>query len=129
MQYPTIKKVNKAEKPKSITKAYWYIKPLWNLLAFIEHFFINDEIPSGPKPSINFPSQNFQKNNPIFLEDLTKIKSYTSSKYHLWTKNLYKGKFKSTKFFGISSKEIYIHANTNKYWQRQEDWNSVYGNP
>jgi len=42
----------------------------------IEHFLINDEIPSGPKPSINFPSQNFQKNKPNFFEGLIKMNSY-----------------------------------------------------
>ena len=56
-----IRKVNNAEKPKSITKAYWYIKPLWNLLALIEHFFIINESPSGPNLSIILPSQNFHK--------------------------------------------------------------------
>ena len=70
-----IKKVNKAENPSNIMNAYWYIKPLWNLLALIEHFFINDDIPSGPKPSIILPSQNFHKNKPIFLEGLIKITS------------------------------------------------------
>ena len=57
-----IKKVNKAENPSNMMNAYWYIKPLWNLLALIEHFFINDDIPSGPKPSIILTSQNFHKN-------------------------------------------------------------------
>ena len=38
-------------------------------------FIINDEIPSGPKPSISLPSQNFHKNKPIFFEGLIKITS------------------------------------------------------
>ena len=44
------------------------MKPLWNLLALIEHFFINAEIPSGPKPSMIFISKNFHKNSPIFFD-------------------------------------------------------------
>ena len=62
--------------------------PLWNLLAFIENFLINDEIPSGPNPSIIFTSKNFQRNNPIFFEGLINKISYNSSKYHLLTKKL-----------------------------------------
>ena len=34
-------------------------------------FLINAEIPSGPKPSINFISKNFHKNNPKFFDGLT----------------------------------------------------------
>ena len=56
-----------------------------------KHFFINEEIPSGPKPSINLPSQNFHKKRPIFLHGLINITSYSSSKYHLLIKKLYKG--------------------------------------
>ena len=69
------------------------MKPLWNLFAFIEHFFIKEEIPSGPKPSIMVPSKNFHKNKPRRLEDLINKTSYNSSKYHLFNKKLYKGLF------------------------------------
>ena len=86
-----IRKVNKAEKPSNITNAYWYINPLWNLLAFKEHFLMNDEIPSGPRPSIILTSKNFHKNNPIFFDGITNKTSYSSSKYHLLIKNWYKG--------------------------------------
>ena len=54
---------------------------------------MKDEIPSGPKPSIIVPSQNFHKNKPSFFEDLTNNTSYNSSKYHLFNKKLYKGLF------------------------------------
>ena len=54
---------------------------------------MKEEIPSGPKPSIIVPSQNFHKNNPIYFEDLININSYNSSKYHLLNKNLYRGLF------------------------------------
>ena len=54
---------------------------------------MKEEIPSGPKPSIMVPSQNFHKNKPSFFEDLIKKTSYNSSKYHLFTKKLYKGLF------------------------------------
>ena len=39
------------------------------------------------------PSQNFHKNKPSFFEDLINNTSYNSSKYHLFTKKLYKGLF------------------------------------
>ena len=48
-------------------------------------------MPSGPNPSINLMSKYFHKNNPKFLEGLTIITLQNSSKYHLFTKNLYKG--------------------------------------
>jgi hypothetical protein len=54
---------------------------------------MKEEIPSGPKPSIIVPSQNFHKNKPSFFEDLINNTSYNSSKYHLLTKKLYKGLF------------------------------------
>ncbi len=54
---------------------------------------MKEEIPSGPKPSIIVPSQNFHKNRPSFFEDLINNTSYNSSKYHLLTKKLYKGLF------------------------------------
>ena len=78
------------------------MKPLWNLVALIEHFFIKDEIPSGPKPSIIVTSQNFHKNKPIFFEDLMNNTSYNSSKYHLLTKKLYKGLLIDAIAFGKS---------------------------
>ena len=71
MIYLTIKKVNNAENPSNIMNAYWYINPLWNFLAFNEHCFINDEIPSGPKPSIILRSKNFHKKIPKRFEDFT----------------------------------------------------------
>ena len=42
---------------------------------------MNDEIPSGPKPSINFPSQNFQKNKPNFFEGFIKKCSIKANKF------------------------------------------------
>ena len=51
------------------------------------------EIPSGPNLSIVSTSHFFHKKVPIFLKDLTKIISYSSSKYHLFNKNLYKNLF------------------------------------
>ena len=62
-------------------------------LFLVEGKNIKDEIPSGPKPSINFPSKNFQKNKPSFFEGFIKMTSYNSSKYHLLTRNLYNGLF------------------------------------
>ena len=58
------------------------------LVALIEHFFMKEEMPSGPKPSIMVPSQNFHKNKPSFFEDLINNTSYNSSKYHLFTKKI-----------------------------------------
>ena len=68
----------------------------------MEHFFIKDEIPSGPNPSIIVPSKNFHKNKPKRFEDLMNKNSYNSSKYHFLTKKFYKGLFSDTIPFGIS---------------------------
>ena len=69
------------------------MNPVWKSPALSESFFITFDIPSGPNLSINPWSPFFQKKDPIFLEGLTKIKSYNSSMYHLLIKNLYNGKF------------------------------------